>query len=59
MKAYVAWFDRADWSEIKRLCADDLQLTFDEWLVDAEAGVEGAAAQGFLVEKVVLTPLAI
>jgi hypothetical protein len=56
MRAYVAWFDRADWDEIKRLCADDLQLTFDEWLADAEAGVKGAAAQGVLVEKVVLTP---
>jgi hypothetical protein len=55
-RVYVAWFDRDDWDEIKRLCVDDLQDTFDEWLVDAEAGLKGAAAQGILVEKVILTP---
>jgi hypothetical protein len=38
MRTYVAWFERADWDEIKRLCADDLQDTFDEWLASAEAG---------------------
>jgi hypothetical protein len=55
-RAYVAWFDRGDWDEIKRLCADDLQITFDEWLANAEAGLKSAAAEGLLVEKVVLTP---
>jgi hypothetical protein len=55
MRAYVAWFDRGDSDEIKRSSAD-LQDTFDEWLASAEAGVKGAAAQGIIVEKVVLTP---
>lgn len=55
-RVYVAWFDRGDWDEIKRLCADDLQDTFDEWLASAEAGIKGAAAEGILVEKVLVTP---
>ena len=55
-RVYAAWFERSDWKEIKRLCADDLQDTFDEWLSDAQAGVKGVAAQGFLVEKIILTP---
>jgi hypothetical protein len=56
VRSYVAWFVSGDWDEIKRLCANDLQDTFDEWLASTEAGIAGAAAQGVLVEKVLVTP---
>jgi hypothetical protein len=57
VRTSVAWFNRSDWDELQRLCdSDDLQGTFDEWLARAEAGIAGFNAQGFLVEKVIVTP---
>lgn len=52
----VAWFERSDWDEIKRLCVDDLQDTFDEWLGFAESQVTAYLAHGFFIDKIVVTP---
>lgn len=55
-QAAAAWFRREEWDEVKRLCVDDLQDTFDDWLRDAEAQLAAHAAEGLLIEKVIVTP---
>jgi hypothetical protein len=52
----VAWFRREDWDEIKRLCVDDLQDTFEEWLAAAEQGADDARRNGLFMQKVEVRP---
>jgi len=52
----IAWFERGDWDEIKRLCADELHDSYDQWLTDAEEVVASKLGEGFTCEKVVLKP---
>lgn len=54
-RSAIAWFEREDWPEIKKLTAG-LQDTFDEWLAAAEQGIADVTAQGFIVQKVILKP---
>jgi hypothetical protein len=46
----VAWFRPEEWPDLKRLCPD-LQDTYQEWLANAEAGIEALGSP--LKEQVV------
>lgn len=51
----VAWFRPEEWSDLKRLCPD-LQDTNEEWLANAEAGIEALGSPlREQVIKVILT----
>ena len=51
----VAWFRPEEWSELKRLCPD-LHDTYEEWLTNAEAGIEALGSPlKEQVVKIVLT----
>ena len=50
----VAWFRQDEWDELKKICPD-LQNTYEEWLRDAEAGIEGLGSLKDQVEKIILT----
>jgi hypothetical protein len=54
MRIAAAWFVREDWDEIKRICADDLQVTYDAWSAEAEQQARTLSAQGYIVEKVIV-----
>ncbi|MEH2562613.1 hypothetical protein [Bradyrhizobium sp. AZCC 2289] len=51
----LAWFRREEWNELKRICPD-LHDTYEEWLADAQAGIEalGSPLKDQVV-KVILT----
>jgi hypothetical protein len=51
----IGWYNREDWEEIKRLCSG-LDDTYDEWLSGAEFGAAMLTAEGYKVERVVVTP---
>ena len=50
----VAWFRADEWHELKTLCPD-LQNTYEEWLRNAEAGIDALGPLENPVEKVILT----
>ena len=50
----VAWFRADEWHELKTLCPD-LQNTYEEWLRNAEAGIDALGPVKNQVEKVILT----
>jgi hypothetical protein len=51
----VAWFRPEEWPDLKRLCPD-LQDTYQEWLANAEAGIEALGSPlKEQVVKIVLT----
>lgn len=53
--AAVAWFRPDEWDDLKRLCPD-LQDTYEEWVVSAEAGIENLGSPlKEQVVKVILT----
>jgi hypothetical protein len=57
LRHVVAWFNRTDWEELKRLCPPgDLQDTYDEWVQNAEAGLKAQGLGPYDLEKVILTP---
>jgi hypothetical protein len=50
----VAWFDGADWDEVKRLTVG-LQDTYADWLAAAEAGTAAVESEmGATVHKVII-----
>jgi len=54
-----AWFTSETFAETKRLGATDLQDRFETWLEKSERGLAELAAQGDVVEKVMINPAAL
>lgn len=51
----VAWFRPEEWDQLKRVCSG-LQNTYEEWLANAEAGIEGLGSpMKDHVVKIILT----
>jgi hypothetical protein len=54
----VCWCRREDYERVRRMMRDphNFPASFDEWLDLAEQQFAQFAAQGFLIEKVILDP---
>ena len=53
----IAWFRKADWADIKKLCApNDLQDSYEQWLADVQAGMQKMGVTEDDIEKSILTP---
>jgi hypothetical protein len=52
----LAWFRREDYAEIRRLCVDDLDPTFEGWQARITLRLQALEAAGVKVEKVIILP---
>jgi hypothetical protein len=54
--AAVPWFRKEDWPELKQLCPPgDLQETYEEWLANAQQGLQAEGYAEHDIQKVILT----
>jgi hypothetical protein len=54
----VAWYSRTEWSELRKIApdADQLEVTYEEWLIVFERGLTDLRTAGLYPERV---PIAI
>jgi hypothetical protein len=58
MAHFAAWYRREDYDRVRSLMDDGNKLpaTFEEWEKTAKSQVAAAAAQGVIIEPVILDP---
>ncbi len=52
----IAWFNESDWDEWKRISEDELEESYEDWLIEATIAKKDLEDNGFIVAKVTITP---
>ena len=52
----IAWFNKSDWEEWKRISEDEIEDSYEEWLDEATMVKKYLEYEGYTVEKVTITP---
>lgn len=52
----LAWFDKKDWEEWRKISEDQIEEKFEDWLADAETTKSTFEEEGYIVKDVVIRP---
>lgn len=52
----IAWFDKNDWEEWKKISEDEIEDKYDDWLVEASLSKSELEAKGLTVKQVNISP---
>ena len=52
----IAWFNKVDWPEWKRISEDEIEENYEDWLIEASLSKSKLEEQGNEIKKVTITP---
>ncbi|MFO7447820.1 MAG: hypothetical protein R6W90_15760 [Ignavibacteriaceae bacterium] len=52
----LAWYNKTDWEEWKRISEDEIEDNYEDWLISAKAAKLSMENQGYTVEEVLISP---
>jgi len=52
----IAWFDKNDWEEWKKISEDKLEDKYEDWVIEALLTKAKLEEQGYTVKQVNMTP---
>ena len=52
----IAWFNKEDWEEWKKISEDELEDKYEDWFIEASLAKSKLEHEGYNVKQVTITP---